>query len=136
MLNTEENIEGLNKRTLSVAAAAVLVPLAGSVTEVVEQAVWKAGRTHILASREEWTQLVEEGRGSAFLAHAAEDLGDLDQAGGELCQDGRQAGGVVGVHCVDGLEHLADESCSCCFDSDGDHVEPFFVLGAGEGGNG
>lgn len=134
MLDSEEDVEGLDQRTLSVASAAVLVPFADPIAAVVEDPIGQSRRSHVLASCEERADLVEEyGRG-AFLVHAAENVGDLVDG---VCEFGYEAGNSLRVISVDGVkhvQHLGDQLGSGGFDRDRHHEEPLFVLGPGERG--
>lgn len=77
---------------------------------------------------------MEEYGGTALLVHLLEDFGyDLDYFA-DLAQGCGYCFGVVEADCVDCVEHEGDKCSSFCFDGDGDHKEPFFILRSCERG--
>jgi hypothetical protein len=60
MTNPKEDIKRLNKRALRITPTTILMPLALASTKIIEHTMRQASRSHVLTSRQERPQLVEE----------------------------------------------------------------------------
>ena len=77
MANPKKNIEHLNQRALRITPPTILVPLAATTTDIVENAMWQAGSHHILTPSQKGPEVVEEhGRGTV-LVHALQRASEI-----------------------------------------------------------
>lgn len=116
MLNTEEDVERLDQRALCIAPAAVLVPFADSVTTIIEYTVWQSRGGHILASREERADLVEEDGRGTFLVHSAEHGGNVINAACDLGHEASDTPGIVGGDGIKHVQHMGEQLGTDFFD--------------------
>ena len=84
--NAQEDVEGLDEGALGIAAPAVLVPLADTVSLVVVNALGETCFGHVLASGQEGTKVVEEGFGATLFIHALEGLVEVCESIGEAAK--------------------------------------------------
>ena len=134
--HAKDDVEELDERALRVTAAAVLSVELGAGAVFVDDAVGEAGIGHVFAAGEEGSDAVVEDVGVAVFVHAGQEGAEFVDALGEGVEALGYGTGVLVTCCGDGVEHEGDERGPSGFDGDGDEVEPAFVKGAGEGGEG
>lgn len=96
----------------------MLVPFADSVTAIIEHTVWQSRRGHILASREERADLVEEDGRGTFLVHSAEHVSDVVNAACNLDYEASDPAGIVGGDGIKHVQHMGEQLGTNFFDCD------------------